>query len=258
MRWTNLTRAERKPMRGLLILLCCAWLTGSATPVYQQPSSTPPQTTPQQQEPPAQNSETPKPAAPEFVVMIDAGHGGDDRGAIFGGKLQEKDVTLSLARQLRWELESRGIAARLVRESDTNISLEHRAEATNAQHTSVYIALHAGEPGSGVRVYASLLPSAQMAGRFVPWEAAQSNSLERSKAIADAVARELQKTNLPVARLNSPLRPLNNIVAPAIAVELAADSNAVRGLFSAKLQNSVAVAVASGIARSRGQTGGQP
>src|SRR6266849_3403035 len=142
--------------------------------------------------------------------MIDAGHGGDDHGAIFGGKLQEKDVTLSLARQLRWELESRGIAARLLRESDTNVSLEHRADTANAQHTSVYIALHAGEPGSGVRVYASLLPSAQIAGRFVPWEAAQANSLERSKAIADAVAHELQKTNLPVARLNSPLRPLNN------------------------------------------------
>jgi N-acetylmuramoyl-L-alanine amidase len=254
MRWTNFT-GERS-LRGLLVLLCCAWLTGSATPVHQLPPSAPPQSTPQQ--PSAQNGESPKPAQPEFFVLIDAGHGGDDRGAIFGGKLQEKDVTLSLARQLRWELENRGIGARLIRESDTTISLERRAEAANAQRTGVYIALHAGAPGSGVRVYSSLLPSPPAAGRFLPWEAAQSNSLERSKAIADAVAHELQKTALPVARLNSPLRPLNNIVAPAIAVELAADPKDAHVLYSARLQNSVASAVAAGIARSRGQASGQP
>jgi N-acetylmuramoyl-L-alanine amidase len=257
MRWTKFTRADGRHQRGLLLLLCCAWLTMFAAPVQQQPSSAPPQTTPQQ-EPAAQNGEIPKPAAPEFFVLIDASHGGDDRGAVFGGKLQEKDVTLSLARQLRWELESRGIGARMVRESDTTVSLEHRAEAANAQHPSVYVAIHAGAPGSGVRVYAALLPSAQAKGRFLPWEAAQSNSLARSKALADAVAHELQRTALPVARLNSPLRPLNNIVAPAIAVELAADPNEVHVLYSAKLQNSVASAVAAGIAKSRAQAGGQP
>src|SRR5260370_19279017 len=120
------------------------------------------------------------------------------------------------------------------------------------------MSLHGGVPGSGGRVYASLLPSATEVGQFLPWEGAQSVSLERSKAIADAVAHELQKTSLPLARLNSPLRPLNNIVAPAIAVELAADQNEVHGLYSTKLQNSVASAVAAGIARSRGQSGGQP
>src|SRR5258708_35937967 len=112
MRWINLTRADRKPTRGLFILLCCAWLTGSATSVYQQPSSTPPQATPQQPEPPAQkNDEAPKPAAPEFVGRIDAGHGGDDHGAIVGGKPQEKDVTLSLPRQLPCQRGRRVVAA---------------------------------------------------------------------------------------------------------------------------------------------------
>ncbi len=244
-------------MRGLLLLLCCAWLTVSASPTHQQPGTTPSQTTPRPQ-PAPQTGEKPRPAQPEFFVLIDAGHGGDDRGAVFGGKLQEKDVTLSLARQLRSELENRGISARLIREADSTVSLEHRADVANAQRTGVYVAIHAGAPGSGVRVYAALLPSAPAAGRFLPWEAAQSNSLERSKAIADAVAKELQKTTLPVARLNSPLRPLNNIVAPAIAVELAADPNEIHVLYSAKLQNSVASAVATGIAKSRAQMGTQP
>ncbi len=55
--------------------------------------------------------------------MIDPSHGGNDKGANFSGKLMEKDITLRLARELRKELEERGIAARLLRESDIDLSL---------------------------------------------------------------------------------------------------------------------------------------
>ena len=44
-----------------------------------------------------------------FFAVVDASHGGDDRGAALNDKLAEKDVTLALARRLRQELESRGI-----------------------------------------------------------------------------------------------------------------------------------------------------
>jgi N-acetylmuramoyl-L-alanine amidase len=93
---------------------------------------------------------------PEFFVMIDAGHGGNDKGATFGGKLVEKDITLRLARELRKELEERGISARLLRETDIDIGLERRAEITNEQQAGIYVAIHAGRPGRGVRIYASL------------------------------------------------------------------------------------------------------
>jgi len=43
--------------------------------------------------------------APEFFVMIDPSHGGNDKGATFGGKLMEKEITLRLAREVRKELE---------------------------------------------------------------------------------------------------------------------------------------------------------
>jgi N-acetylmuramoyl-L-alanine amidase len=203
--------------------------------------------------------ETPKPTAPEFFVLIDAGHGGEDSGAIFRNKLAEKDVTLSFARQLRSALENRGIGTRMMRDFDTTVSLERRAEAANGQHTGIYVALHAGEPGTGVRVYAPLLssPSQGATGRFIPWDAAQTSSLPRSKAIADAVARELEKTDFPVTRLSAPLRPLNNIVAPAIAVEIATDPDDLQVLTSARTHSAIASAVASGIAKSRGQASAQ-
>lgn len=194
---------------------------------------------------------------PEFFVMIDPSHGGGDKGAVFGGKLVEKDITLRLAREVRKELEERGISARLLRESDIDLSLDRRAEITNEQRASVYVALHAGRPGKGVRVYAPALTDTQqpLAGRFLPWENAQSGALSRSQNVAHAVSEELRKKDLTVVNLGMPLRPLNNIIAPAIAVELAPQEGDQQSLESQKRQNSVATAIALGIVQVRSQIG---
>jgi N-acetylmuramoyl-L-alanine amidase len=197
---------------------------------------------------------------PEFFVMIDPSHGGNDKGASFGGKLVEKDVTLRLARELRKELEERGIATRLLRESDIDLSLERRAEITNEQHAGLYVALHAGRPGKGVRVYASFLNDSQppLASRFMPWESAQAGALGRSQIAARAVSDELRKKGLTVANLAMPLRPLNNLAAPAIAVELTPETDDQQSLENQKRQNTVAAAVAAAVAQVRSQLGGRP
>jgi len=196
----------------------------------------------------------------EFFVMIDPSHGGTDKGASFGGKLVEKDITLRLARDLRKELEERGIAVRLLRESDVDLSLDRRAEITNEQRAGIYVALHAGRPGKGVRVYAPLLtdPQQPLAGRFLPWESAQSGAISRSQTVARAVSDELRKKGLTVTSLGMPLRPLNNIAAPAIAVELAPDEEDPQSLESQKRHNNVATAIASGIVQVRSQMEGRP
>jgi len=195
--------------------------------------------------------------APEFFVMLDPSHGGNDKGAMFGGKLTEKDVTLRLAREVRKELEERGIAVRLLRESDIDLSLDRRAEITNEQHASVYVALHAGRTGKGVRVYTPLLIDAQQpqTGRFLPWESAQSGALSRSQNVARAVSEELKNKGLTVADLGVPLRPLNNIATPAIAVELAPDEDDAQPFENQKRQNNVATAIALGIVQVRNQMG---
>src|SRR5580765_393236 len=190
--------------------------------------------------------------APEFFVMIDPSHGGYDKGASFG-KLSEKEITLRLARELRKELEDPGIAARLLRDSDIDLALERRAEITNEQRAGMYVAIHAGRPGRGVRVYSPLLadPQQPLAGRFLPWESAQSGALSRSQTAASAIAGELRKKGMMVTSLGMPLRPLNNIVAPAIAVELAPESDDPQSMESQKRHNTVATAIALGIAQVR-------
>lgn len=243
MRWSK-TRA------GLAVVaLCCTLAVSGATPRQESTAAS-------QAVPSSPSSTESQKRVPEFFVMLDPSHGGADKGAIFGGKLMEKDITLRLARELRKELEERGIAVRLLRESDIDVSLDRRAELTNEQRAGLYVALHAGRPGKGVRVYSSLLTDVQpQAGRFLPWETAQSSALGRSQNLARAVSEELRKKGLPVASLGVPLRPLNNIAAPAIAVELAPDADDLQSLESQKRQNNVATAIALGIAQIRSQIG---
>jgi N-acetylmuramoyl-L-alanine amidase len=238
-------------------LLGGALVIGMALPQSQltapagQPSPAPgPQT------PPEINRRLP----PEFSVIIDPSHGGDDQGAVLAGNRLEKDLTLTLARELRRQLEERGIPARLLRDSDVNLSLERRAEAANQERASIYIALHAGTPGSGIRVYAPALANDQppAVGRFVPWESAQAQSRERSKGAAGAVAAELRRTGLHVASLTTSLRPLNNLITPAIAVEWAPGAEELSSPQIQRLENTLASVIASGIAQARSQTGVRP
>jgi N-acetylmuramoyl-L-alanine amidase len=191
--------------------------------------------------------------------MIDPSHGGYDKGASFGGKLLEKDVTLRLARELRKELEERGIPSRMLRDSDVDVPMERRAEITNEQRAGIYVALHAGGPGHGVRVYTPMLADPQQpAGRFLPWQSAQAAALDRSKMAGQAVAGELRKKGMNVATLGIPIRPLNNIVVPAIAVELAPEADDLRPLESSKRNSGIASAIAAAITQLRGQIGARP
>ena len=197
--------------------------------------------------------------SPEFFVMIDPSHGGYDKGVNFGGKVVEKDVTLKLARELRRELEERGIPSRMLRDSDVDVPLEQRAEIANEQHAGIYISLHAGRPGHGVRVYSTLLADPEPpAGRFLPWESAQAPAVDRSKLASHAVSAELRKHGITVATLGIPIRPLNNVVAPAIAVELASEEDDLQSLENPKRNAGIASAIASGIAQVRWQMGARP
>jgi N-acetylmuramoyl-L-alanine amidase len=201
-----------------------------------------------------------KPAVPEFFVMIDPSHGGDDRGTVFPGKIQEKDLTLVFARELRKQLEERGIHARLLREGDANLSLERRAEITNQERAGIYIAVHASPPGRGVRVYSAAFPSPATPAlqNFVSWDVAQAPFLERSRATARAVSDELRKSDIPVNLLAAPLRPLNNVVAPAISLEWAPAQDELKPQQATKAVAKLTSAVATAIADIRGGSGARP
>ena len=211
----------------------------------------------------AQTTATPAGAAPaayrRYFAVVDASHGGDDHGETLTSTLLEKDVTVSLARSLRQELESRGITTLVLRDSDANLSLDQRAVFANGDHAAIYIAVHAASAGRGVRVYTALLPFGEDdRGPFRSWSIAQHAALPLSRTAAGAVAAELQRRQVPVRTLEAPLRPLNNVIGAAIAVEVAPQGTDVSQITAPDYQQLVTSAVATAIAATRDQLGAAP
>ncbi len=81
----------------------------------------------------------------DFVIAVDAGHGGIDTGAIgIDTKTQEKDVTLAFAKALVGRLNSEsGIKAFLTRSDDSFLSLSERVEIARQNHAGLFISMHA-------------------------------------------------------------------------------------------------------------------
>ncbi|MGI8820971.1 MAG: N-acetylmuramoyl-L-alanine amidase family protein [Chthoniobacterales bacterium] len=79
-------------------------------------------------------------------VIIDAGHGGQDSGAIQAG-VQEKDLTLDVARRVEWLLRAQGLRTVLTREGDEAVSLAQRATLANRQRDGVFVSIHFNEGG---------------------------------------------------------------------------------------------------------------
>lgn len=187
-------------------------------------------------------------AKPPFVVMLDAGHGGDDRGALLSETLAEKAVTLALARRLRSELQSYGLSAVMSRDADVTVPVEQRAAMADAARVTVYVSLHAASLGRGVRVYTAMINSASAKpGGFVPWDAAQAGYVLSSRALADIVKAELGKHEIPSSKLSAPVKPLNNVAAAAIAIEIAPSGADVGSVNAAGYQQRIATAVAEAI-----------
>lgn len=88
--------------------------------------------------------EMPGRARERRVVVVDAGHGGRDPGAIGVTGTREKDVVLDAALLLREALESRGnYRVALTRDADRFVPLQERVRFARAQNADLFISLHA-------------------------------------------------------------------------------------------------------------------
>ena len=76
------------------------------------------------------------------TIVIDAGHGGDDRGATSYCSLDEKLLTLDTAKRLANLLKGIGFRVILTRNSDVFIPLEQRARIANRYPNSIFISIH--------------------------------------------------------------------------------------------------------------------
>lgn len=109
------------------------------------------------------------------LVVIDAGHGGHDPGAV-QGRTREKDVTLAIARAIRDDLLDRGgIRVAMTREDDRFLLLEERSAIARGLKADLFISVHAdsaeNETARGASVYVlSQKGSSEAAARFAARE----------------------------------------------------------------------------------------
>jgi len=75
-------------------------------------------------------------------IVLDAGHGGKDPGAVGRSGLREKDVNLDIVKRLKRRLEAEGFEVVLTRNSDVFVSLGQRSRIANRSGADLFISIH--------------------------------------------------------------------------------------------------------------------
>jgi N-acetylmuramoyl-L-alanine amidase len=88
-----------------------------------------------------QNSNA-EPDARFNTVVIDAGHGGFDRGGIPRQRVAEKTVALDVAQRLRKKLREAGYQVIMTRDSDFFVPLPTRVAVANAHRDAIFVCIH--------------------------------------------------------------------------------------------------------------------
>jgi N-acetylmuramoyl-L-alanine amidase len=188
------------------------------------------------------------------TVVIDAGHGGEDRGAAGPGGLLEKDLVLSMAQKLSAALRIAGLRVVMTRNGDRAVALTDRTEIANRERADLFVSLHANASPAGVatgaETYFLHLDATDEAARSLAalendatglrsqgggggdlemllWDMAQQQYLEESSRLADGVQREL---NAALGTRDRGVKQANFLVLrgatmPAILVEVGFLSN---------------------------------
>jgi N-acetylmuramoyl-L-alanine amidase len=116
------------------------------------------------------------------TVVIDAGHGGHDRGGIPGQRVSEKEMTLDVAQRLKRILAGDGYRVVMTRENDVFIPLGTRAAIANSYRNAIFVSVHfnsarrAGADGIETYFYGrDSLPLASAVHHFVAGGAPSPN-----------------------------------------------------------------------------------
>ena len=159
------------------------------------------------------------------LVVIDAGHGGED-GGTQGHKLLEKNCTLDVARRTARLLTADGRRAMLTRESDCGLSLAERTSFANDRKAACFVSIHfnnSGEPGvQGIETYFSDRKEGGD-GRGAPdFRHARTDAVDSSRLLAEWVQRASVGRTRSVdrgIRLRSQLAVLRRTECPAVLIE---------------------------------------
>jgi len=143
-------------------------------------------------------------AAPSFKkrVVIDAGHGGHDPGAIGPHKLFEKDVVLDIALRLKKILDSQpNLEVFLTRDNDVFIPLEERTAIANSKNADLFVSIHANasprRDAKGIETYllnwSNDEEALKVAARENQISLKQMKKMKRGKDVLDIMLGDLSR-----------------------------------------------------------------
>jgi N-acetylmuramoyl-L-alanine amidase len=80
----------------------------------------------------------------DIIIALDAGHGGEDPGALGPKKIREKKVVLEIARRIKKQFDAeRGFRAVLIRDGDYYVGLQKRRELARQHKADLFVSIHA-------------------------------------------------------------------------------------------------------------------
>lgn len=186
------------------------------------------------------------------VIIIDAGHGGEDGGAVAVDGTYEKDINLQIALKINDILSIFGYKTHLIRTTDTAIhttgetirqrkisDIHNRADTMNLYENCIYLSIHQNK-----------YEDSRIWGAQTFYSANFDESREIAQFIQNAVSSQLQPNNKrQIKKSGTDIYVLYNATKPAVMVECGFVSNQseLNQLKDSAYQNNMSLAIATGI-----------
>lgn len=174
----------------------------------------------------------------DFVICLDAGHGGKDEGTLFGD-IYEKDITLSVVNYMNEILEGEGMNVILTRSNDTYMKLKKRTDMANNAGVDLFVSIHCN-----YYEYDS-----QICGFECYYRQGEYDSMGYAESIVDYL--EQTKEYAMRGLREEDFFVLRNTISPAVLIELGylSNQNERKKLADKEYQKQIAEDIVSGIIR---------
>jgi len=196
-----------------------------------------------------------KDSAGKYLVVLDPGHGGMDKGVRISGDVSESDITYALAQFIREDLEKAGIAAQLTRTSD-GASIADRIKVANAGATDLFVSIHVNagfdKGAAGYELYFpgfTTPPGSENDSKDIVKDMVKTQNLNESVRLARIVQKHMEPVLPRKDRglREAPIRIQSGIPALAIEIGFATNPADKKQITSRDVQKKIASALAKSI-----------